>query len=96
MLNPFLSSHIPELLQGINTRAIIQYIQPFSTVSLPAMSSATGIAETHLLAQLEDLIEQKKVKGKIDLIDMVSSDQKCTRFRAELPGLAYSRFRSSR
>lgn len=36
------------------------------------MSNATGIPETSLLAQIEDLIENQKITGKIDLIDMVS------------------------
>lgn len=50
----------------------MQYIQPFSTVSLASMSSATGIAVDPLLSEIEDLLEKGKLKGKIDLIDKVS------------------------
>lgn len=72
LLNPFLSAHVPALIRAINTRAIVQYIQPFSTVSLETMSSATGIGEDALLLEIEELLEKGQIKGRIDLIDKVS------------------------
>lgn len=70
-LNPFLSPHVSTLLQRINTRAVVQYIRPFSSVSLTSMSAATGMPEDSLLFEVEQLIESGQIKGKIDLIDNV-------------------------
>jgi len=56
----------------IKTRSIIQYIQPFSSVSLPTMSSSLGMSDDMLLIQIEQLVEKGKLKGRIDLIDQAS------------------------
>ena len=37
------------------------------------MSQATGIGEDALLLEIEDLLEKRQIKGRIDLIDKVSS-----------------------
>jgi COP9 signalosome complex subunit 1 len=71
-LNPFLSPHLDDILRLLNTRAIVQYIQPFSSVSLPAMSSSIRIQEDQLLNEIESLLGKGEITGKIDLIDKAS------------------------
>jgi hypothetical protein len=49
----------------MRTRAIVQYIQPFSSVDLATMSNSLGMSQDMLL------VEKGKIKGRIDLIDQV-------------------------
>jgi hypothetical protein len=55
----------------MRTRAIVQYIQPFSSVDLATMSKSLGMSQDMLLMELEQLVEKGKIKGRIDLIDQV-------------------------
>ncbi|WWC93127.1 uncharacterized protein L201_008094 [Kwoniella dendrophila CBS 6074] len=71
LLNPFLSSHTNILIDSIQTRCILQYVQPFSTIQIPVMANSFGLQPDQMLYLLEGLVESKEIKGKIDLIDQV-------------------------
>nr|ODN91286.1 hypothetical protein L203_01491 [Cryptococcus depauperatus CBS 7841] len=71
LLNPFLSKHASSLIQSIQTTSLLQYVQPFSTVKLSNMSHALNLPPQNLLDDIEALIENGKLKGRIDLIDEI-------------------------
>ncbi|WWC73396.1 uncharacterized protein I206_107363 [Kwoniella pini CBS 10737] len=71
LLNPFISSHTSKLLELIQTRCILQYVQPFSTIQIPVMGNSFGLTPAEMLELLERLVEGGEIKGKIDLIDQV-------------------------
>jgi len=71
LLNPFLSLHMQALIDLIQTRSIVQYVAPFSSVRIGIMAQAFGLADEEMLRQVEELIEDKRIYGKIDLIDLV-------------------------
>jgi COP9 signalosome complex subunit 1 len=71
LLNPFVAPHLSNLMDLIRTRAIVQYIQPFSSVDLATMSNSLGMSQDILLMEIERLVEKGKIKGRIDLIDQV-------------------------
>jgi COP9 signalosome complex subunit 1 len=56
-------------MEMIKTRAIVQYIQPFSSVSLSTMSTAISTPLHQVLAEVERLVEKRLIQGRIDLID---------------------------
>ena len=72
LLNPFLFPHVSALSDLIRTRSIVQYVAPFSSVRVDVMANAFGLAEPEMMRQLEALVEEKRIRGKIDLIDRVS------------------------
>ncbi|WVQ79475.1 hypothetical protein IAT38_001574 [Cryptococcus sp. DSM 104549] len=88
LLNPFLSIHTRSLVNIIETRAIVQYVQPFSSVQISTMAQAFGSDEGAILETVEKLVATKEVKGKIDLIDNVlvidSPDYRGAMFEAAL------------
>lgn len=71
LLNPFVAPHLTAIMDLIRTRAIVQYIQPFSSVDLATMSKSLGMSQDILLWEIEQLVERGKIKGRIDLIDQV-------------------------
>lgn len=72
LLNPFLSSCTRSIISCIQTRSIIQYVQPFSTIRIQTMTQAFGMEEGKMLDVVEKLIGDGDVGAKIDLIDNVS------------------------
>ena len=75
LLNPFLCAHTTALIDLIQTRSIVQYVAPFSSIQLSVMSVALGVKSDELLYAVERLIGEGKIQGKLDLIDMVSRDR---------------------
>ncbi|OWZ44948.1 COP9 signalosome complex subunit 1 [Cryptococcus neoformans c45] len=71
LLNPFLSSCTRSIISCIQTRSIIQYVQPFSTIRIQTMTQAFGMEEGKMLDVVEKLIGDGDVGAKIDLIDNV-------------------------
>ena len=72
ILNPFLCPHADEIIRRIQTRSIIQYIEPFSSIKIETMATAFGMSADDTLKVVESLVESKQINGRIDLIDMVS------------------------
>jgi COP9 signalosome complex subunit 1 len=73
LLNPFLSAHVQSLIDLIQTRSVVQYVAPFSSVRIEVMAQAFAVGIEEMSRQVEKLVEEKRVLGKIDLIDLVSS-----------------------
>ncbi|WVW86576.1 hypothetical protein I302_108626 [Kwoniella bestiolae CBS 10118] len=71
LLNPFLSPHTTTLLDLIQNRCILQYVQPFSTIKIQTMANSFGLTQDQMLGLVEGLVEGRDIRGKIDLIDHV-------------------------
>ncbi|WWD04033.1 hypothetical protein V865_002096 [Kwoniella europaea PYCC6329] len=71
LLNPFLSAHTTTLIDLIQTKCILQYVQPFSSIRIQTMANSFGLTEEQMLGLVEGLVEGKEIRGKIDLIDHV-------------------------
>ncbi|KAK1923869.1 putative cop9 signalosome complex subunit 1 [Papiliotrema laurentii] len=71
LLNPYLAPHISEFRLLLDSRSIVQYVEPFLTVKIATMASSFGVPESSMLDQIVDLIHKGKIKGKVDLIDRV-------------------------
>ena len=55
---------------------MVQYVSPFSSVKIATMAAAFGMAPASMLKEVEGLVLQKQIKGRLDLVDGVS--QYCT------------------
>ncbi|WOO79818.1 COP9 signalosome complex subunit 1b [Vanrija pseudolonga] len=88
LLNPLLAPHTARLVSLIRTRAIKQYITPFSSVRISAMAQAFGSSEDEILAEVASLAEAGDLKVKIDLIDRIltikDKDARADAFRSAL------------
>lgn len=73
LLNPFLSQHTPSLIGEIRTRALVQYLTPFSSVRVSAMASAFGADEAAMLSEVCTLAENGSITARIDLVDRILS-----------------------
>jgi hypothetical protein len=64
----------------IYTRAIVQYVEPFSSVRLSTMAAAFSTDDENILREVEGLVVGGSIQGKIDLIDNVSGedDTRCS------------------
>ncbi|ORX38038.1 cop9 signalosome complex subunit 1 [Kockovaella imperatae] len=71
LLTPFLYPHTQILINLIKSRSIVQYIEPFSSIRIDTMATAFGLSVANTLETIESLIKDGKVRGRIDLIDMV-------------------------
>lgn len=71
LLNPFIGTSAGTLLDLIRSRAMVQYVAPFSSVSISTMGEAFGMTQEAMVAEVEKLVERGLVKGRIDLIDKV-------------------------
>ncbi|KAK4047554.1 hypothetical protein OIV83_005341 [Microbotryomycetes sp. JL201] len=65
-LDPHLESHLVDLYDMIQSRAIVTYFTPFATVSMPRMSEAFGWSEQHLLDAVTHLIDKGHLQARID------------------------------
>lgn len=72
LLNPFVGPHTDILLSLIRTQAIVLYVTPFSSVQIGVMANAFGTDGRQMLLSVERLVEEGKIKGRIDLIDKAS------------------------
>lgn len=51
---------------------MVQYVSPFSSVKIATMAAAFGMAPASMLKEVEGLVLQKQIKGRLDLVDGVS------------------------
>ena len=51
---------------------MVQYVSPFSSVKIATMAAAFGATEAAMLKEVEGLLLDKQIKGRIDLVDGVS------------------------
>jgi hypothetical protein len=56
---------------------MVQYVSPFSSVKIATMAAAFGMAPASMLKEVEGLVLQKQIKGRLDLVDGVSLHFAC-------------------
>ncbi|KAL6715736.1 hypothetical protein ACLMJK_006697 [Lecanora helva] len=71
LLDIYLKPHLLRLYSDIRSKAIQQYFIPFSTVTLAALSEAFNTDERTIEHELIQLIKNKDLDARIDLIDRV-------------------------
>jgi COP9 signalosome complex subunit 1 len=72
LLNPFVGPHTDVLLSLIRRQAIVLYVTPFSSVQIGVMANAFAADERQMLINVEKLVGEGKIQGRIDLIDKAS------------------------
>jgi hypothetical protein len=72
LLNPFLSHYVRDLINLIQTRAVVQYVAPFSSVKIEIMAKAFDRSVGNMLYEVEGLVKDGRIQGRVDLIDGVS------------------------
>ncbi|GFR53055.1 hypothetical protein Agub_g15730, partial [Astrephomene gubernaculifera] len=66
LLDLHAAEHVPSLYAAIRTRALCQYVQPFSSVNLHAMAEAFNTPVSDLEKQLAVLIMEGQISARID------------------------------
>lgn len=61
LLDIHLHSHVPALLEMIRDRCIVQYFQPYSSVSLEKMGKVFGYSES----DMEDIVAKLIINGGV-------------------------------
>jgi hypothetical protein len=77
VLNPFLYQHTVDLISLIQTRAIVQYVAPFSSIKIDTMARAFDRNTDDMLREVEYLVGEGRIEGRVDLIDGVSLIAAC-------------------
>ena len=72
LLDIYLQKHISTIYAKIRSKCIVQYLIPFSRVSLDTISKAFGSPEQSIEQELAAMIQEGTLKGRINLIDRVS------------------------
>ncbi|KAK4457466.1 COP9 signalosome complex subunit 1 [Cladorrhinum samala] len=69
LLDIYLQKHISTIYAKIRSKCIVQYLIPFSRVSLDTISKAFGSPEQSIEQELAAMIQEGTLKGRINLID---------------------------
>lgn len=88
MLDIYLQKHIPKLYADIRNKCIVQYLIPFSCVTLDTLEAAFGTPEAPIEEQLVAMIKSGALRAKVNSIDRV----RMTRSFWERLGLLTCRF----
>jgi len=67
LLIPYLAPHLANLTASIRRLALIQYFQPFASVSFPRMATAFGLPEHAVRAEVTELVRTGEVRARVDL-----------------------------
>jgi COP9 signalosome complex subunit 1 len=62
----YLAKHLPKLMRMVRSRALKQYVSPFSSVDLTRMAEAFRVTPEQLEADLVELILDGQLEAKID------------------------------
>jgi COP9 signalosome complex subunit 1 len=71
MLDLYLQKHIPKLYAKIRSKCIVQYLIPFSCVTLDTMNAAFGSPENPIEQELVTMIQSGVLNARINTIDKV-------------------------
>lgn len=71
MLDLYLQSHVPEVFRRIRTKCIVQYLRPFSCVTLESLDAAFARPGRSVLEELLCMIRNGDLKAKYDAKDKV-------------------------
>ncbi|KAI0468282.1 26S proteasome subunit RPN7-domain-containing protein [Xylaria cf. heliscus] len=78
LLDLYLQKHVPNIFSLIRKKCIVQYLVPFSCVTLDSMKEVFGKTNESLEGELISMIKSGALKARINTIDkllvMVSSD----------------------
>ncbi|KAA8495345.1 COP9 signalosome complex subunit 1 [Porphyridium purpureum] len=66
-MDMFLDKHVQKLCAMIRAKALLQYVTPYTVVDLNVMASAFHTHVTGLSAELENLIDENQMAGRIDV-----------------------------
>jgi COP9 signalosome complex subunit 1 len=77
LLDLYLQKHVASLYSQIRTKCIVQYLAPFSCVTLSSMSSAFTVSDDKMEAELIDMIKAGTLKARVDAIGKVSLPTNC-------------------
>ncbi|KAK0646488.1 26S proteasome subunit RPN7-domain-containing protein [Cercophora newfieldiana] len=69
LLDIYLQKHIPKIYSKIRSKCIVQYLIPFSCVTLDTMSTAFGHAGQSIEDELVTMIRDGSLKARINTID---------------------------
>lgn len=72
LLDIYLQKHIPAIYAQIRSKCIVQYLIPFSCVSLDTMNKAFGSPAQPIEDELADMIRSGTLQARINTIDKVS------------------------
>jgi COP9 signalosome complex subunit 1 len=72
LLDIYLQKHIATIYSQIRSKCIIQYLKPFSCVSLDTMNQAFGGRDQSIEGELADMIQSGALQARINAIDRVS------------------------
>jgi len=73
LLDIYLQKHISKIYSEIRSKCIIQYLIPFSCVTLRTMNAAFGIGEKSIEEELIAMIRAGSLQARINTIDKVST-----------------------
>jgi COP9 signalosome complex subunit 1 len=62
----FLSAHVDVLYKEIRQKALVEAFYPYSTIELSTLSSLFAIPVRDLAAEIVQLIEEGKIKARLD------------------------------
>ncbi|OLL24403.1 COP9 signalosome complex subunit 1 [Neolecta irregularis DAH-3] len=68
LLDIYLSEHVEKLYNEIKERAVTQYFQPFTSVSMEKMAEAFGWTYSEIFALVKKLVQDGKMEARIDTI----------------------------
>jgi COP9 signalosome complex subunit 1 len=71
LLDLYLQAHVSRLYAQIRSKCIVQYLAPFSCVTLSSMSTAFGVSDDEMEAELVDMIKSGALHARINAIDKV-------------------------
>jgi len=86
MLDLYLQKHIPKLYTKIRSKCIVQYLIPFSCVTLDTMNAAFGSPENPIEQELVTMIQSGALNARINTIDKA-----CPRMLPRSGYLSFSR-----
>ncbi len=72
LLDIYLQKHIATIYSQIRSKCIVQYLIPFSCVSLDTMNKAFGGPNQDIEAELADMIQSGVLQARINTIDKVN------------------------
>lgn len=78
MGDPFIQSHLAEVLRSLRTQWIVDIIRPYTRVELSYLATSLGISVDEVEDILVALILDRKVSGRLDQVKgQLELDQQC-------------------
>ncbi|KAL2164445.1 hypothetical protein VTH06DRAFT_3661 [Thermothelomyces fergusii] len=87
LLDIYLQKHIPNIYSQIRSKCIIQYLLPFSCVSLETMEKAFGRPDQPIEDELADMIQSGALNARINMVDRLVTT-KAAKPRAQMQDTA--------